>query len=570
MDVLKTGVRFLALASSVILATNGALAQSLELQKSCDTCITPISDITGELIPATPEAKEATETKPAHHEADLSPITDLKAAPTSPEADKQAPAETKPVPAGPSILSELDAIPAEDHAAAPLAQPSSPAFQAELPAQPIELEFAMNPEIETDANATAAPAVLPELKPSAPAPQASSANIKPVKATPKDMPLLTAPVAKAATAKPAAKAQAAKPAKAQPKTQPTKAAQTAKVKPVAQPQLEPMLPQQAMQPELPPEALMLDPDTPAFPVDEALPPEDTTAEAIGPAAPDAPAVDNNPAQASDKKKNTKPVSYSPVSAIAIFPVIKTGSERAFSDLPVLFARELANDLEHKAPQTKVLNPVYTVDELRLRGLGHVYDKIMKYYVTSGRPEPAAMDYMLKQLSTEDRPITRVIFVEADLDFSRPAKATTPWDISKQFLTDAQPKRMKYFVRSRLQVFDTENPTMPMAWGWSWDRSIPVDRSGNVTPSVFQDSDSQMAFSRLSREMNREIFIAMDRFGKKAYLDAQYDTSVTGQLSQQPPVSPFPNLTDTQGGRVTTENRQAIQRILQRQNQQGAP
>lgn len=262
--------------------------------------------------------------------------------------------------------------------------------------------------------------------------------------------------------------------------------------------------------------------------------------------------------------STKPVSYTPLPAIAIFPVIKHGKEKAFGDLPLIFAREYALRMELKAPETKVYHPIYTVDEIRLRGLGHVYDQIMNYYLKAGRPEPKALDYLLKHLTGEGKPVARVFFVEADLDTSHPDAATSVTERLNAFFTDGMPKQMKYFVRSRLQVFDAENPEFPMVWAGSWARSVKANRFYNVTPSVFDDSDSQQAFSRASRDISREFLYVMP---KEVYMIPQYDTAVQGKLVSEKE-APFPNLTETGSSSAETlsdENKKAIQRILQRQN-----
>ena len=259
----------------------------------------------------------------------------------------------------------------------------------------------------------------------------------------------------------------------------------------------------------------------------------------------------------------KPISYSPLPGIAIFPVIKHGNNKAFSDLPLIFAREYALKMEQKVPETKVFHPVYTVDELRIQGMGHVYDQVMKYYLKAGRPEPAAMDYLLKQLGSSGHSVSRVIFVEADLDTGHPDAATSLIDRAKALLTDGTPQQMKYFVRSHLQIFDAEKPDFPMVWSGSWSRTVKNNQFFNVTPSVFADSDSQQAFAKVSSDMSRELLYVTP---KEAYMAPQYDTQVQGKLvsGKEPP---FPNLTETQPTRnpLTNENKQAIQRILQRQN-----
>jgi hypothetical protein len=262
-------------------------------------------------------------------------------------------------------------------------------------------------------------------------------------------------------------------------------------------------------------------------------------------------------------KGTQPVSYSPLSAIAIFPVIKHKQEKAFGDLPLVFAREYAQRMELKAPDTRIYHPIYTVDELRIRGLGHVYDQIMDYYLKAGRPEPAALDYLLKQFAGNGQPIARVIFVEADLDMTHPDASTGPLERVFQILTDGMPKQMKYFVHSRLQVFDADDPSFPMVWGGSWSRAIKTNQFYNVTPSVFTDSDSQRSFAGLSRQMSRELLMITPR---EVYMEPQYDASVQGKLvSGKTPAFPDYSKVRKPAHSLSDENKQAIQRILQRQN-----
>lgn len=264
------------------------------------------------------------------------------------------------------------------------------------------------------------------------------------------------------------------------------------------------------------------------------------------------------------QKQTQAITYAPLEAIVIFPVIKHGQEKAFGDLPLIFSREYALALESKVQKTKVYHPVYTVDELRMMGLGQVYDQIMGYYIKAGRPEPKATDYMLKRLSNDGKVIARVIFVEADLDMSHVSEKSGVFERINGWMTDALPKQMKYFINSRLQVFDAENPEFPMIWGGSWRRSIKTNQFGNVTASVFADSDSQQSLAQLSREMSRELLWIMP---KSAYMAPQYDLSVQGKLTSTKE-SGSQNMTAASSpahSQINTVHKQAIQRILQRSN-----
>lgn len=268
------------------------------------------------------------------------------------------------------------------------------------------------------------------------------------------------------------------------------------------------------------------------------------------------------------EKAVKPIAYSPLPSIVVFPVVKHGTEKLFGDLPVMMAREYASRLELQVPETKVYNPVYTVDELRMRGLGHVYDKIMAYYVKAGRPEPTAMDYLVKQLASDGKTISRIVFVEADLDTGSPDAPHGVLQHVEALMTDGTPQQMQYSIRGRLQIFDAETPSFPMVWAGSLERSIKANRFYNVTPSVYAESDSQQAFAKVTRQMSREMIYVMP---KEAYMIPVYDTSVQGQLAEPNAMShtepTFPNFTETKAPRrmISEENKKAIQRILQRQN-----
>jgi hypothetical protein len=229
----------------------------------------------------------------------------------------------------------------------------------------------------------------------------------------------------------------------------------------------------------------------------------------------------------NKQNGMKPIAYEPLSGIAVFPVLRHTTDKAFGDLPNMFAREYSAALSLKAPQgTKVYNPSDTVSMIRLRGLGGIYDQIMTHYTSAGRPDPSATDFLLKQLAEDGRNISRIVFVESDLDMNAPDEATGLMERISGFLTDGTPKAMKGMVRSRIQVFDTENPEMPRVWAGSWQRSVKINRFRNMTPSVFDDSDSEQALAGVSRRISQELFYVMPR---EAYMVPVYDTNVHGRI-----------------------------------------
>ncbi len=235
-----------------------------------------------------------------------------------------------------------------------------------------------------------------------------------------------------------------------------------------------------------------------------------------------------------KQDPNGPIGYEPLSGIAVFPVLTSGNERAFGDLPIMFAREYAKQMETQVPKTRIYNPIYTVDELRLRGLGRVYDQIMAYYARAGRPEPHAMDYLIKQLSTPENPISRVVFVDADLDTTHTDTPTGPLEWASGLLTDGTPKQVRYFIRGHLQIYDTDSPGLPMVWSGDWDGSIKKDSFYNVTTSVFAESDSTRAFSRVTHDMSQQLIHDMP---ENAYMNPVYRQSVTGRIASPSELNP---------------------------------
>lgn len=196
--------------------------------------------------------------------------------------------------------------------------------------------------------------------------------------------------------------------------------------------------------------------------------------------------------------------YSPLTAVAIFPVMHHYREKAFGDLPLAFASEFANQMEAKAPGTKVLNPNATIEELRIRGMDGLYDRMVDSYVQTGRPDPGMLGRILRALSEDGTPIERVIFVDATVDFTTPAAPGSMLDKFKGWMTDGVPKELQYRVRSRVQAFDSLTPNLARVWDFHWNKSVPDTGIMNVTTSVYDDSDSAMVFGRASQVMSREI------------------------------------------------------------------
>ncbi|MEB3288054.1 MAG: hypothetical protein VKJ04_11190 [Vampirovibrionales bacterium] len=247
------------------------------------------------------------------------------------------------------------------------------------------------------------------------------------------------------------------------------------------------------------------------------------------------------AESAHRKKEKPPKSvvyYTPLPAIAVFPVVKHGNSHMFSDVVNVFAREFALRLEGMAPGTRVLNPFYTLENLKGQGLYRDYQKLVESYLYAGRPDPVTMDYFLKRMSLgSDEPISRVFFVEADLDNNEPMAAKGfggAVDRIRNVFDGSMPDHMKYYVRGHIQAFDTEDPTMPRIWRFNWHRSLRADRFNNVTPSVYADSDALRVFSENSSFLSKEAMLVLP---KAVYMDEHVDTAVQGRLAKDDAAQP---------------------------------
>jgi hypothetical protein len=109
------------------------------------------------------------------------------------------------------------------------------------------------------------------------------------------------------------------------------------------------------------------------------------------------------------------------------------------------------------------------------------------------------------------------------------KATRIEDRIKQWTTDGIPKDSSYYIHTRIQIFDTLQPEMPMIWANTWNATVHGDQFNNVTPSVFQDNDSRMVFARTSRWMTREILVTMPKHIYQHPVEKSTGTKVEGEV-----------------------------------------
>ncbi len=265
-----------------------------------------------------------------------------------------------------------------------------------------------------------------------------------------------------------------------------------------------------------------------------------------------------------KEKQPKPKTvYKPLQAIVVFPVLRHGNDKAFGDVAILFATEFAQQLESKFPDTRIHNPVYSAEQLRIRGLGRIYNQMIDYYIKAGRPEPRALNFLLSELADDGLAIDRAIFVEADVDLHHQQRSFRPTDLFRKYHSGALPDEQRYYVMTRIVVYDTSSPHQPKIWAYSWSQPVKTTGLYNVTASVFQDSDSIVRFSRASRMMNRALLLASPR---KVYMEGvtEIDTDLQGEVVENDSADKADTGARSGSGRLNDADRRTLERLLRQQ------
>jgi hypothetical protein len=259
------------------------------------------------------------------------------------------------------------------------------------------------------------------------------------------------------------------------------------------------------------------------------------------------------------------VVYKPLGGIAIFPVLRHGDTKAFGDLASLFATELAAQLEANLPGTRVLTPRAALTTLQQRGLGGIYRRMIESYYEGGRPDRQDLANVLRELSLGRKPIDRVIFVEAEVDYSRPTQSGRWLDRFRALAIDSPPKNATYHVESRIQVFDVGAPGLDRLWDFRGHDTLNADRIQQINPSVFTNASNQMVFGDTVRRMSRQaLYEAPSQIAYETQLVETTRTDVQGRLLGVPSGWFHTQPAPSQGNAsVTPQDRGLLQRILNR-------
>lgn len=246
---------------------------------------------------------------------------------------------------------------------------------------------------------------------------------------------------------------------------------------------------------------------------------------------------------------SKPVAKKPQAtpAIMVLPVMVRGNskEKAFMDLPVLVSTAVANQLTAKIRAQglnyKVLNPLYTYDELKEKGLDGLYQKLADDFSQAGQPNEQDLQFLADKLATPTQPVVTVVFVQAEFDMNKPEYPNT-WQKPMAYLYDRGPKTPNYQVKSTAYAYSLE-PGTPLLWHSAAQNNVKLTDFGNFTRSVFDDNDSAMTFKATSVQMAQKLVSAMPK-----------ETMQTRSTVQA-------TLADTPAN-ISTQDQEALKRILQ--------
>lgn len=241
--------------------------------------------------------------------------------------------------------------------------------------------------------------------------------------------------------------------------------------------------------------------------------------------------------------------YQPVPAMVVFPVmVHSAQNKAFSDLPVVLSSSVAShmsaEFQKRDLDYQVMNPIYTYDELREKGLDGLYKKLIRDYLEAGLPHEGDLQYLAEQLSNKTRHVQWVAFVHADLDMNNLSKPAG-FQIPMYSLVDIKPGDPNYFLSGKVKIFGVASNT-PLLWEKTATSSIKMSAFGNYTKSVYDDSDSSFTFKSIADKLSKSIVSGIPKEKLATY------TSVQANLA--------PDTIDTPS-QITPADREAFERIL---------
>lgn len=211
----------------------------------------------------------------------------------------------------------------------------------------------------------------------------------------------------------------------------------------------------------------------------------------------------------------KTVYYS-VPGILVLPIIPPASQHAFHDSAVMIANSMAEGLEKKFPDTYIYQPFYTLKNLHQQGLGKAYQQLSEQYYQAGRPSPMLLQYIIDHIQPKgsSADISRVVFVQSNVNMNQPDKSHHIIDIFNRFIKDAPSNTPRYHINSRIKVYNNAAAHLDLIWQGQWSEPVKTNQFAQVSISVFDSPDSHVSFQKAS---NRISTVFMLRSPKPAFM-----------------------------------------------------
>jgi hypothetical protein len=210
-----------------------------------------------------------------------------------------------------------------------------------------------------------------------------------------------------------------------------------------------------------------------------------------------------------------PISLS--GGVLVLPILPDGQQKAFYDVALPVANAVSQLLaERSQTPSRVLPASDTLTLLKTSGLAPLYVTLVQQFNTTGQVDIKVLQSLVDKLLVYLPPgqalgINHVALVTANADLNNPSHPGSLWQQIVLLTSDVAPGTANLFVTATLQIYSTTG-TMDGIFMINQhkmaDGSLGMHRFVNVTPSVYQDQDSTIAFTTLGKVLAKRLLTGL--------------------------------------------------------------
>lgn len=219
-----------------------------------------------------------------------------------------------------------------------------------------------------------------------------------------------------------------------------------------------------------------------------------------------------PVLASPQQTDVKKSSLIPA-VVAILPILPPSQTKAFADVALLVANQIAVDLAGQLPGSLVLDPAQSLEILERQGQRGLYDRLTEGVRQGSPPQPLLLKRVLETLSknqSNGEAIERVIWVQANVDMTQPYTTTDKASLWKRLTTDSLPENAHYLINAQQRITDTANPAWPQLLSVLGSAAINSDRLVGVTASARFRPETQSIFGPAAQSLSAQFWAQTPR------------------------------------------------------------